>query len=189
MANEIFNRVRSAGKDYLGSVSGDYNTIKNTLGSKFGSLENLSNTFDQRVADGLTDLLTGATGIKTSSIPEISEDVLTARSNNRRARQQVLTEALGQRASEEEPVISKKLMYPHNFILEGGSQRGSEFTGYSIIENLDRSDIPDFRSESVTGSADTQRMTNYIHFRSLKRRAVEPGGCRTRARKDECGTT
>jgi len=166
----MFKRVRGAVTNYVGSVSGDFNQIKNTVGSKFGSMENLSNTFDQRIADGLTDLLTGATGIRTSSIPEINADAINARNDNRAKRQQVLTDALKERG-EGEPIQSEKLLYPHNFIVESGSRRGSEFRGRVIVGGS-RADIPDEVGDWQTASADTQRMTNYIHFRTLKRRVV-----------------
>ena len=51
-----------------------------------------SNMFDQRIADGLTDLLAGATGIRTSNIPQITKKALETRGANREARAQILNE-------------------------------------------------------------------------------------------------
>ena len=65
----LFKKSKSAVKNYVGSVKGDANAIGSQLKSKLGSKEALSNTFDQRISDGLSDLLTGATGIRTSNIP------------------------------------------------------------------------------------------------------------------------
>ena len=41
-----------------------------------GTGKNLSNLFDQRIADGLDDLISGALGFRISNIPEISNEVL-----------------------------------------------------------------------------------------------------------------
>ena len=71
----IHHKLIKTAQGYLGSVSGDWNHIKNTA-SKFGSAESVSNMFDQRISDGLTDLLAGATGIRTTNIPEITTCLL-----------------------------------------------------------------------------------------------------------------
>ena len=137
MAN-LFKKARSSLTGYVGSVSGDANQIKNTLTSKLGSASSISNMFDQRIADGLSDLLTGATGIRTSNIPEIDAKMMEAKAVNREARNQVLNDAMSTRAGDTPPV-GKILKYPENFAIEDGT-RGE--------------------------------MTNYMHFRSLERRAT-----------------
>ena len=45
----LFKKAKSAASNYVGSVSGDANQIKDTL-SKFGSAESISNMFDHRIA-------------------------------------------------------------------------------------------------------------------------------------------
>ena len=86
--------------------------------SKFGSIGNFSNTFDQRISDGLSDLLTGATGIRTSNIPEISAEVLAAKSKNREARAQVLNNKASR--PENHPGKKVKLTFPEKFAQEDG---------------------------------------------------------------------
>ena len=113
----IFQKASKAGRDYIGSISGDANQITDTLGSKFGSLENFSNTFDQRISDGLTDLLTGVTGIRTTKIPEISAETLKTREANREARAQALN-AEGRTNLYDDPVTETTLKYPENFPTE-----------------------------------------------------------------------
>ena len=55
----------------IGSFSGDANAFTSALGFGGGS-----NKFDQRLKDGLSDLLGGALGIRMSQVPEISAAVL-----------------------------------------------------------------------------------------------------------------
>ena len=76
------------------------------------------NTFDQRISDGLSDLLTGATGIRTSNIPEISAEVLAAKSKNREARAQVLNNKASR--PENHPGKKVKLTFPEKFAQEDG---------------------------------------------------------------------
>ena len=55
----ILKKSKKALKNYVGSMKGDLNSALSDVKSKFGSVGNFSNTFDQRIADGLSDLLTG----------------------------------------------------------------------------------------------------------------------------------
>ena len=86
-----FNKTRKSVSNYIGSVEGDKNDIFTNISSKFGSIGSLSNSFDQRISDGISDLLTGATGIRTSNIPEMSTEILEAKRKNRESRAKSLT--------------------------------------------------------------------------------------------------
>lgn len=114
----ILKKSKKALKNHIGSVSGDLNSAFSKLKSKFGSIGNFSNTFDQRISDGLSDLLTGATGIRTSNIPEISAEVLAAKSKNREARAQVLNNKASR--PENHPGKKVKLTFPEKFAQEDG---------------------------------------------------------------------
>ena len=115
----IFKKSKKSLKNHIGSVSGDLNSAFSKLKSKFGSVGNFSNSFDQRISDGLSDLLTGATGIRTSNIPEISNEVLASKQKNREARAKVLNDAMGGRASDT-PSKGVKLQFPESFNTENG---------------------------------------------------------------------
>jgi hypothetical protein len=141
----LFKKSKSAVSGYLGSVSGDANAIKSQLKGKVGGMSAISNTFDQRISDGLSDLLTGATGIRTSNIPEISAEVMQGKSKNREARAKVLNDAMGGRPGAT-PATGVKLQFPENFVAERG----------------------------ISGE-EASTMTNYIHFRSIERQNREPG--------------
>ena len=114
----ILKKSKKALKNHIGSVSGDLNSAFSKLKSKFGSVGNFSNTFDQRISDGLSDLLTGATGIRTSNIPEISAEVLATKSKNREARAQVLNNKASR--PENHPGTKIKLTFPEKFAQEDG---------------------------------------------------------------------
>ena len=66
-----FKKSKGAIKNYIGSIKGDFNNALKGLSSKFGSSSGVSNSFDQRIGDALSDLLTGSTGIRTSNIHSI----------------------------------------------------------------------------------------------------------------------
>ena len=93
MAKKLFTKTKQAGKDFIGSISDDFNGIVGDVEGFFDNpLESLlGNKFDQRIADGLSDLLTGLTGIRTSNIPAIERAVLAQREANRQARQLALS--------------------------------------------------------------------------------------------------
>lgn len=155
---QLFKKTKGAVSNYVGSVSGDANAIGSQLKGKLGSMSAISNTFDQRIADGLGDLLTGATGIRTSNIPEISAEVMQGKSKNREARAKVLNDAMGGRAGDN-PAAGVKLQFPENFVTERGIPS-------TVVENEDG---------STTVKDNPTTMTNYIHFRSLARKNAEPG--------------
>ena len=153
---QLFKKAKGAVSNYVGSVSGDANAIGSQLKGKLGSMSAVSNTFDQRIADGLGDLLTGATGIRTSNIPEISAEVMQGKSKNREARAKVLNDAMGGRISAGTPPTGVKLQYPEDFVTERGIPA-------TVVENEDG-------TSTVKDNPST--MTNYIHFRSLERQAA-----------------
>lgn len=131
----LFKKAKGTLSNYVGSVSGDANAIGSQLKGKLGSMSAVSNTFDQRIADGLGDLLTGATGIRTSNIPEISSQVMDMKGKNREARAKVLNDAMGGR-SDASPDSGIKLQFPENFANEKGE--GGNLTNYIHFRSLER---------------------------------------------------
>ncbi|MDP7366168.1 MAG: hypothetical protein QGH83_02735 [Candidatus Pacebacteria bacterium] len=134
----LFKKAKSAASNYVGSVAGDANAIGDKLKGKFGSKEAISNMFDQRVADGLSDLLTGATGIRTSNIPEINDAIMKTKSANREARAAVLNGAEGGRKNlaEQTPPEGVKLQYPENFPTTDG--KTGNLRNYMHFRSLQR---------------------------------------------------
>lgn len=130
----LFKKSKSAVKNYVGSVKGDANAIESQLKNKLGSGEAISNTFDQRISNGLSDLLTGATGIRTSNIPEISDKAIKAKSKNREARANVLKGAM-HRAGDN-PAAGKKLKFPESFLREDGQP--DELANYIHFRSKER---------------------------------------------------
>jgi hypothetical protein len=130
----LFKKSKSAVKNYVGSVKGDANAIGSQLKNKLGSKEALSNTFDQRISDGLSDLLTGATGIRTSNIPEISDKAMKAKSKNREARAKVLNGAMTRAG--DNPPTGVKLKFPESFLREDG--QADELTNYIHFRSKSR---------------------------------------------------
>ena len=110
-----FKKSRKTLSNYVGSVESDLNDIVSKIGGTFGSIGNLSNSFDQRISDGLSDLLTGATGIRTSNIPEISSEVLDMKSQNREARSKALE---GRMRGFDTPTAKTKLQFPSDWRTE-----------------------------------------------------------------------
>lgn len=115
----FLKKSKKALSNYVGSVSGDLNSIGDKFKSKFGSFGSFSNTFDQRISDGLSDLLTGATGIRTSNIPEISKEVMASKMKNREARAKVLNDKDAR--PETHPGEKRKLTFPEKFHQEDGN--------------------------------------------------------------------
>ena len=118
----ILKKTKKTLKNHIGSVSGDLNSAFSKLKSKFGSVGNFSNSFDQRISDGLSDLLTGATGIRTSNIPEISSEVLSMKQKNREARAQILNK--DQRTSGTPGNKIEPITFPQNFLGENNKNIG-----------------------------------------------------------------
>ena len=76
----IFNKTKNTINGYIGSVESDINSIEDKIGNFFGKEgenlgESISNLFDQRISDGLNDLISGATGVRTSNIPKIRSEI------------------------------------------------------------------------------------------------------------------
>ena len=123
-----FKKSKGAVKNYIGSIAGDFNSALSKLTGKFGSSSGLSNTFDQRIGDALSDLLTGSTGIRTSNIPEISAEALKTKERNKLARQNVLNNA-GRETTESSPSKKVKLQYPEFFATEQ-NEKDAGLTNY-----------------------------------------------------------
>jgi hypothetical protein len=132
----LFKKSKSALKGYVGSVKGDANAIKSGLKSKLGSKGAISNTFDQRISDGLDDLLTGATGIRTSKIPEVSAERLKTLEKNREARASVLNNATAGRKASDNPPAAFTMKYPSVFPDENG--KGENMQNYIHFRSLER---------------------------------------------------
>jgi hypothetical protein len=134
----LFKKSKSAVKSYVGSVKGDANAIGTGLKDKFGSGKSISNTFDQRISDGLDDLLTGVTGIRTSKIPEVSAERISALEKNREARAQKLNTAGRERAhkAEGDPPAAFMMKYPTVFPDE--NSKGGNLQNYIHFRSLER---------------------------------------------------
>ena len=128
-----FKRTKKLGKNFIGSVKGDLNDIGNQFKSKLGSVENFANSFDQRIAGGLEDVLQGLTGVRISNIPEISAEVVKVKEKNREARAQVLNEVKG---DTEKGSSRETLVYPESFFNERGEV--SNMTNYIYFRCLER---------------------------------------------------
>jgi len=112
-----FKKSRKSLSNYVGSVSGDINSIADKISGLFGGSGSGSNSFDQRISDGLSDLLTGATGIRTSNIPAISKEVLDMKGTNREARASVLNGA-GRENPKDTPPQFRKIQFPTDWRTE-----------------------------------------------------------------------
>ena len=106
-----FKKLRGAVKGYIGSVQDDLNSLTSGLESK---ISRAGNKFDQRIANSLSDLLTGLTGVRTSNIPQISADVLRVKETNREARATVLNDPGAGRAKSS-PSGKIALRFPERF--------------------------------------------------------------------------
>ena len=127
-----FKKLRGAVKGFIGSVSGDINSLTNGLESK---ISRAGNKFDQRIADSLSDLLTGLTGVRTSNIPAISAEVLEMKGKNREARANALKDPFSGRAKST-PSGKIALRFPEAFDSENG--RGQNLTNYIHFRSLER---------------------------------------------------
>ena len=134
---DLFKKTKSSISGYVGSVKGDANAIGDKLKGQFGSKESISNMFDQRVSDGLSDLLTGITGIRTSSIPEISAETLQTREKNREARAQVLNDpTAGRKRASDSPAKQVTFQFPQNFSTE--KDEAGNMQNYIHFRSLER---------------------------------------------------
>lgn len=130
----LFKKSKSAVKGYIGSVKGDANAIKSQVKDQFGSVKNFSNSFDQRISDGLDDLLTGATGIRTSKIPEVSAERLATLEKNREERAKKLN--AGARKASDTPPKAFTMKYPENFA--DANDEGGQMQNYIHFRSLER---------------------------------------------------
>ena len=136
----------------VGSFKGDKNALegfKSVLG-----IGNFSNKFDQRIKDGLGDLLGGALGIRMSQIPEITADVL-ERHNKERLDRQTAVAKTGRKTGT--PGIQVTLQYPLNYFAAD--------TEYKIGVKDSPNSLDDQSMSSTT-----LNFPNAIHFRSLPRK-------------------
>ena len=180
----------------VGSFKGDKNALegfKNVLG-----IGDFSNKFDQRIKDGLGDLLGGALGIRMSQIPEITADVLERHNKERLDRQ---TAVSNKPRKENVPGIQHTLQYPLNYFAEGeGGMNTLKNSAVKRIEtpkgpmgrNLTRKSKSFWEGGSKDFAATTLNFPNAIHFRSLPRKEqdhsesiVGPGDKKRDARGEE----
>jgi len=119
---------RKAGKGlmgYIDSHKGDSNSLK-------------GGAFNQKIADGLNDLIGGALGIRRSSIPDIAGDVLAERETERAARQKANTEDRAREA----PVTSRVIEFPLNYFKQsmhqGGGSTATTFPNSIHFKSLPR---------------------------------------------------
>jgi len=144
-----FNKFKDKISGYIGSTGEDINDITsgwNEFKDDFGTGKNLSNWFDQRISDGLDDLIHGALGFRTSNIPSISKEIMDAREQSRQIRQTVLTT----------------------------NEKASGFKkGHGDVEDTPATHTvfryPPFKSMNNEFGIPYE-FPNWIHFRSLKRR-------------------
>ena len=140
-----FKKVKATAKSYVSSAKGDLNNIINDVKNIDSKIGELGNKFDQRIADGLSDLLTGLTGIRVSNIPEISAEVLDMKGKNREARAAILNDPSKGRSSES-PSNKIALAFPKEFRKEDGT--GQPLTNYIHFRSLDRN-VKDHSGEDV----------------------------------------
>ena len=95
---------RAAGKGVMGWVDSHKGDDNSLTGS--------GNAFNNKIQDGLSDLINGALGIRRSSIPTIRGDVIDAKNKARRARQKANTKA---RASSVDAPTNNILSFPLNY--------------------------------------------------------------------------
>lgn len=135
----LFDKTKNKINNYIGSVESDVNSIEDKISGwkdNFGTGKNLSNLFDQRISDGLSDLISGATGIRTSNIPEIRKDILTAKEANRKARQEKLS-SMASGIAFAKPEDREILRYPQT-MHEGGKISGKDNAAYIHFSTIPR---------------------------------------------------
>ena len=158
----LLKKLKKGVKNYVGSMSGDLNSALGSLSKKMGKGGSFSNSFDQRISDGLSDLLTGATGIRTSNIPEITSQALSTKNANAEARKQAMNTGRKNTLMEgATPHEKQKLQFPENFFTEDN-------TAVNVKSQKDDDGNP---VKGTSGRA----LTNYIHFRSLPLRNEKNG--------------
>ena len=137
-----FKKVRGAIRGFVGSISGDLNSITSGLSDK---VSGAGNKFDQRIADSLSDLLTGLTGTRTSNIPAISKQVLETKGVNRENRNKVLNDP-GRGRATKSPGVKTALRFPEHFQSE--QSEGTNLNNYIHFRSLERQ-VTDKNSENL----------------------------------------
>jgi hypothetical protein len=146
-------KIKKAAKKIKGLISSSKGDANASLSDKFGIGRSFSNKFDQRLQDGLSDLLGGALGIKMSKVPEISGAVLDAKEKARLKRQAAVTK--GSRAAGT-PGTQVTLQFPINYFI-GIEEEPTDRQGAGTRGTL---------GDGTT----TLNFPNSIHFRTLARK-------------------
>ena len=170
-----FSKKLNKVQGLVGSFKGDKNALegfKNVLG-----IGDFSNKFDQRIKDGLGDLLGGALGIRMSQIPEISKDLLETQNADRKERQKAVS---NQPRKGNVPGTQVTLQYPLNYF-GGVDQSGISVKNNTAVKvtktpkgplgrNKTRKSTSWWEGGSSNFAATTLNFPNAIHFRSLPRK-------------------
>ena len=146
-------KIKKAAKKIKGFISSSKGDANASLSDKFGIGRSFSNKFDQRLQDGLSDLLGGALGIKMSKVPEISGEVLSKKEEARLKRQAAVTK--GSRAAGT-PGTQVTLQFPINYFI-GIEEEPTDRQGAGTRGSL---------GDGTT----TLNFPNSIHFRTLARK-------------------
>jgi hypothetical protein len=162
----------SKDRPIIQSTAGD----GNSLTSKFGIGRNLSNRFDQRVGDGLTDLLSGAIGVRTSNIHDISQKVKDANKRAYEERTLALNQSAERKGAAAVPKKQTVLVFPEHFFNEKGRSTG--YNANLLDENCFKPGSEEqagAKAQNLKESykAQTMAFPNSIHFRSLPRPKVD----------------
>lgn len=161
---------RAKRKDKIASFRGDGNALK----SKLGIGRSLSNKFDQRISDAFSDLLGGVLGVRTSNIPDIGGEVVTAKNEARIKRMQAISD-YDSNIAKRTPQPSVILAFPKSYFNERGeseaygdaskiSGRGLSGPEYAEIKK---------RQDHLNEQHKRGAFPNSIHFRSLPRKKFD----------------
>ena len=181
LGDRIKSRRKAAGKGPVGSKlknwvsshKGDANALNS---DRLGIGRSFLNKFDQRLQDGLDDLLAGLLGVRTSNVADIKGEVADAKSANARKRQDAAnrTDHTSSRRTPHTQV--PPLVFPEAYFNEKNERVGH-------IANVDESDATwnggiglsgqqIQRNKKERARAQQTAFPNSIHFRSLPRRLI-----------------
>ena len=159
---------RQSRKDKITSFRKDGNALK----EKFGIGRSLSNRFDQRVGDGLQDLISGFTGVRTSNIPDIEQEVKTAREESRALRDN--NKNFSAARASDTPNKQTTLVFPEQYFNEKGDTIGYKAKITEKVKaNEDQWDEIDRNNKLEQKKQETGGFPNSIHFRSLPRKKLD----------------
>jgi hypothetical protein len=168
--------ISSAWKGLKSQVQGDLNS--------FGS--GTKNQFNQKISDGLEDLLHGVIGSRISQIPRIDGQVFEAKKVSRENR--IREDLRSNKRLLESPLEQKVLVFPetyfgednnavssyrgkrHGMLSEGKADNGSDIIGGRIaaaVSNINEENSQ--RNKEMDRSESYGDFPNSIHFRSLPR--------------------